>query len=215
MKKILKEQKTSQNKPKPYVIPEVVSVVEDLDFSGTYSYANYLRWEFEERLELIKGKIFKMAAPTTLHQRVTGRIHGELYHFLKKQKCEVLVSPFDVRFPNTSTADQDVFTVLQPDVCIVCDAAKLEPRGCLGAPDIVIEVLSPSTSKKDMVNKFNVYEQHKVKEYWIVEPTKKCILKYILNASGLFIGDQPYRISDQLTSCILPGFSLSIKEIFN
>ena len=85
MKKILKEQKTSQNKPKPYVIPEVVSVVEDLDFSGTYSYANYLRWEFEERLELIKGKIFKMAAPTTLHQRVTGRIHGELYHFLKKQ----------------------------------------------------------------------------------------------------------------------------------
>ena len=143
MKKILKEQKTSQNKPKPYVIPAVVSVVEDLDFSGTYSYANYLRWEFEERLELIKGKIFKMAAPTTLHQRVTGRIYGELYHFLKKQKCEVLVSPFDARFPSTSTADQDVFTVLQPDVCIVCDAAKLEPLGCLGAPDIVIEVLSP------------------------------------------------------------------------
>ncbi len=215
MKKVVDQDKKQKKEPKPYVIPEYMSVVEDLDFSGTYSYANYLRWEFEERLELIKGKIFKMAAPTTLHQRVIGRIHGELYHFLKKQKCEVLVSPFDVRFPERSIADEDVFTVLQPDICIVCDTSKLELRGCLGAPDIVIEVLSPSTSKKDMVNKFNVYEQHKVKEYWIVEPTEKCILKYVLNKDGLFIGDKPYRKNGQLTSSILPDFSLNIDEVLN
>ncbi|MES2652588.1 MAG: Uma2 family endonuclease [Bacteroidota bacterium] len=211
MKKIEKQ----KTEPKPYVIPETISVVEDLDFSGTYSYANYLRWEFEERLELIKGKIFKMAAPTTLHQRVTGRIHGELYHFLKKHSCEVLVSPFDVRFPEKSAADDAVFTVLQPDVCVVCDAEKLDNRGCIGAPDLIVEVLSPSSRKKDMVNKFNVYEKHKVKEYWIVEPTEKCILKYRLNTSGLFIGDRPYQINDQLTSCILPGFCLTIDEVFN
>ena len=156
-----------------------------------------------------------MAAPTTLHQRVTGRIYAELYHFLKKQKCEVLVSPFDVRFPDRSTAEEDVFTVLQPDVCIVCDASKIEPRGCLGAPDVVVEVLSPSTSKKDMVNKFNVYEKHKVKEYWIVEPIEKCMLKYVLNENGLFIGDKAYRKNDQLTSSIFPGFYLNIDEILN
>lgn len=213
MKKIAVEEKPKSTKPKPYVVPEVVSVVEDLDFSGTYSYANYLRWEFEERLELIRGKIFKMAAPVTLHQRITGRIYAELYHYLKKYTCEVIVSPFDVRFPDKSTDDEDVYTVLQPDVCVVCDLEKLDIRGCLGAPDIVVEVLSASTRKKDLVDKFNVYEKHKVKEYWIVEPSKKCILRYVLNKDGLFIGDQPYFDGDMFFSSTLPGFSLNVSEI--
>src|SRR5215469_3074496 len=120
----------------------------DLNLSLEYSYADYLRWTFKERLEIIKGKVLKMSpAPNVDHQRLTGDIGRRLGNFLYGQRCEVFVAPFDVRLPDRSTRDSDIFTVVQPDLCVVCDPAKIDRRGCLGAPDIAVEILSPGNSE--------------------------------------------------------------------
>ncbi|WEK20600.1 MAG: Uma2 family endonuclease [Candidatus Pedobacter colombiensis] len=192
----------------------IVSRVSDIDFSSTYSYANYLRWQFEERLELIKGKVFEMAAPAPFHQLVSGRISGELHSFLKRNPCRIYPAPFDVRFPDASKRNKDVYTVLQPDISIVCDVTKIDRRGCVWAPDIVVEILSPSNNKKDLENKFAIYEEYGVREYWIVFPEERYLLKYVRNADGIFIADKPYDGTADFVSDLLPGFRLDINEVF-
>ena len=138
--------------PKPYPAEEELpsySSVNDIDFSATYSYADYMRFTFEERMELIKGRLYQMSpAPSRYHQKSFGSIHNSLYNFLEGHKCEVYGAPFDVRLPRKSKEDKDIFTVIQPDVVVVCDPEKLDKRGCIGAPDIVVEILSPGNNKK-------------------------------------------------------------------
>src|SRR6201985_2991523 len=114
--------------------------IDDLDFSKTYTYADYYSWRFEERLELIKGKIFKMSpAPSGNHQTISLNIGSALLYFLRDKKCKVYTAPFDVRLVRDETSDRKVKNVVQPDVCVICDMAKLsDPRSCLGAPDIVV-----------------------------------------------------------------------------
>ena len=119
----------------------------DLDFTKDYTYADYLKWTFEERLELIKGKLFRMSGPNTMHQRLASRIHGPFYNYLKGKSCEVFSAPYDVRLPRLSKADKDIITVVQPDVCVICDPYKVDKRGCIGAPDIVVEILSPGNTR--------------------------------------------------------------------
>lgn len=205
--------KLGKNKAYPKREP-IVSRVSDIDFSGTYSYANYLRWQFDERLELIKGKVFEMAAPAPFHQLVSGRISGELYYFLKKQPCRIYPAPFDVRFPDVSKRNKDVYTVLQPDISIVCDMSKIDKRGCVGPPDIVVEILSQSNNKKDLEYKFAIYEEYGVREYWIVFPDERYFLKYVRNADGVFIADKPYNGDVDFVSDLLPGFRLNMNEVF-
>jgi len=137
------------------------TVVTEPDFSyGEYTYADYLRWTIEERLELIKGKIFKMSpTPSSAHQRVSQWLNKELLIFLDGKTCEVFTAPFDVRLPKKSKRDEDIVTVVQPDLCVVCDPSKIDKRGCIGAPDIVVEVLSPSNNRKELKNKYEVYEE--------------------------------------------------------
>lgn len=200
---------------KPYETEEKeVQAFSEIDLSGTYSYANYLRWKFEERVELVRGKLFLMGAPATTHQVCTGVVFGELYQFLKGKKCRVFVSPFDVRFPDVSLADQDVFTVLQPDICVVCDNRKIDEKGCIGAPDIVVEVLSPGNKRKELDFKFKVYEESGVREYWIVNPKEQSLLKYLLNENGVFNLGKAAEVAGIFTSDVLPGFCLDIKELF-
>nr|WP_121273494.1 Uma2 family endonuclease [Pedobacter schmidteae] len=202
-------------KVKPYVEKEpVISKVAEVDVSGTYSYANYLCWKFEERVELIKGKIFEMGAPSVNHQRLVGQIHADIHFYLKRQSCEAFVAPFDVRFSDQSKADKNVYTVLQPDICVICDRKKLDKRGCIGAPDIVVEVLSPGNSRKELENKFEIYESYGVREYWIVQPEERCFLKYVLNKDGVFVAGRPYEGGAEFVSDILPGFRLNIDEVF-
>lgn len=192
------------------------SVVSDPDFSykGTYTYADYLKWTVEERLELIKGKIFRMSpAPNYIHQRLVSDIHGHLWSFLRTKSCQAFVAPFDVRLPRKSKRDEDVITVVQPDVCVVCDPAKLDNRGCIGAPDVVVEVLSPSNNRKELKQKYEVYEESGVKEYWIVSPQDHTFFVYTL-IDGKF---QPSRLmgeDDVMTSTVLEGFSLNLEELF-
>jgi Uma2 family endonuclease len=126
----------------------------------------------------------------------------------------VFFAPFDVRLPRQSNNDEDIITVLQPDLCVVCDKAKLaDIRGCLGAPEIVVEILSPSNSKKELKYKYDVYEEAGVKEYWVVYPQEKTMTVYTL-IEGKFVASRPMVIGDMVASSVLPGFSLDLSEIF-
>ncbi|MBC7654536.1 MAG: Uma2 family endonuclease [Oligoflexus sp.] len=187
----------------------------DLDLDKTYSYADYLQWQFDERLELIKGKIFKMTpAPNRSHQDVSINLTSKLYNFLNNDKCKVYSAPFDVRLPKKSISDKEVYNVLQPDICVICDLSKLDDKGCIGAPDIVVEILSPGNSKKEMSNKFDVYQESGVKEYWIISPIEKTLTNYILHEDGLFYANRPFIEDDLFTTVILPGFEMKMAEIF-
>jgi len=186
----------------------------DLDINKTYTYADYLKWTFDERLELIKGKIFNMSpAPGSIHQFVSGAIFNELYNYLKNKPCHVMCAPFDVRLIRKSGDDKDITTVVQPDICVVCDPKKIDAKGCLGSPDIVVEILSPGNNKKELQNKYEVYEEAGVLEYWIIQPLEKTFLKYTLVNSSF----QPSRLltnGDEVTTTILPNFVLNLDEVF-
>lgn len=186
----------------------------DLDFSKTYTYADYLTWTFEERLEIIKGKLFRMSpAPNRLHQEVSGNIYAMLWTFLKNKPCSVYSAPFDVRLFRKSKNDEEVLTVLQPDICVVCDPEKLDEKGCIGAPDIVVEILSPGNNKKELKHKYEVYEEAQVQEYWVVHPLERTFLKYTL-LEGKY---QPSRLmvsGEEVSTPVLPGFILKLEELF-
>jgi Uma2 family endonuclease len=186
----------------------------DLDLTKTYTYADYLKWTFDERLELIKGKIFKMSpAPGSIHQRLTLRVGRWIGNYLEGKPCEVFIAPFDVRLPRLSINDKKVLTVVQPDACVICDPKKVDDKGCIGAPDIVVEILSPGNNKKELQNKYEVYEEAGVFEYWIIYPIEKTLLKYTL-VDGRFQTSRPLTIDDEVTTPILPGFVLNLNELF-
>lgn len=187
----------------------------DLDLTKTYTYADYLKWTFEDRLELIKGYIFKMSpAPAEIHQRVSQKVNNSLYNYFKEKPCEVYTAPFDVRLIKKSAADKEIITVVQPDICVICDLSKIDEKGCIGAPDIVVEILSPGNNKKELKNKYEVYEEAGVKEYWIIQPNEKTFFRYILNEKGQFEPTHLLTLGDEVTSLLLPGFALNLDEVF-
>jgi len=186
----------------------------DLNINGIYTYADYLEWTFDERLELIKGKIFKLSpAPGSTHQILSGIISNELYNYLKGKQCRVFTAPFDVRLTKRSINDKDIITVVQPDICVICDRKKYDEKGGIGAPDIVVEILSPGNNRKELQNKYDVYEEAGVLEYWIIYPHEKTLIKCAL-VENRFQTSRPYTIGDEITTPILPGFVLSLDELF-
>ncbi|UKT62335.1 Uma2 family endonuclease [Pedobacter mucosus] len=206
----------SEPVPYPELQNEPIRAFSDIDVSLTYSYANYLNWLFEERVELIKGKIFKMSpAPSRVHQEISREIFYPLINFLKDKPCKVYSAPFDVRFPKESKADKDVYTVLQPDICVICDRNNLDDRGCIGAPDIVVEILSPGNNKKELLHKYQVYEEFGVKEYWVVSQSDQSMLIYTLNDLGKFQPSKIFTLSEKITSSVLPGFELFLDDVFS
>ena len=192
----------------------VVDKLSDIDLTGFYSYANYLRWEIDERLELIRGHIYEMGAPSTNHQKASRVISGELYIYLKSRDCQVFSAPFDVRLTHYSKLDGEITTVVQPDICVICDASKIDARGCLGAPEIIVEILSPGNNTKELNIKYHLYEEFGVKEYWVVHPIKRSLMKYTLNSSGKYDADGLFKQENQFTSKLLPGFALNLSEVF-
>ncbi|MFA9558931.1 Uma2 family endonuclease [Evansella sp. AB-rgal1] len=149
----------------------------------TYSFKDYLNWSESERVELIDGTPYMMTpAPSRLHQQVLLELGRQFANFLKGKTCEVNIAPFDVRLPEENNAkDKETMTVVQPDLVVVCDPAKLDDRGCKGAPDLIIEILSPSNAAHDYIIKMNLYEKKGVKEYWIVHPVDKVVMVHYLN----------------------------------
>lgn len=189
-------------------------VFSDLDINKSYTYADYFKWKFEERVELIKGRIFKMSpAPNRRHQGLSGYIYVKLYSFLGEKNCKVYSAPFDVRLPRKTNEDKDIVTVLQPDICVICDESKLDERGCIGAPDLVVEVLSPGNNSKELKNKYEVYEEAGVKEYWIVSPQDETFIVYTLVA-GSYQASRLMVAGDVVVSSVLHGFSIDLSALF-
>lgn len=187
----------------------------DFSYGGLYSYADYLRWNIDERLELIKGKIFRMSpAPNRYHQDISGTLFLKLGIFLAGEDCKVYAAPFDVRLPVKSKKDKDVLTVVQPDICVICDTSKLDDKGCIGAPDIVIEILSPGNNSKELRHKYDVYEEAGVKEYWIVSPQDQSFLFYTL-IGGKFQPSKLMTSEESFVSSVLPGLELQLSDVFS
>jgi Uma2 family endonuclease len=187
----------------------------ELDFSREYSFADYLKWAFEERLEIIKGKLFKMSpAPTSAHQRLSVEISRGLSNFLMGKSCRVYTAPFDVRLPRKSKRDVDINTVVQPDLCVICDPGKVDKKGCLGAPDIAIEILSPGNNKRELSDKYEVYEESGVREYWLFSYAEKFCIQYTHNFEGHYFAMRPLTVADVLYTPVLPGLELNLGEVF-
>jgi len=179
------------------------------DESQLYTYADYCGWGDEERWELIDGIPFAMApAPSTAHQSISSVLHGKLFAFLEGKPCKVFHAPFDVRLNSAGEDD----TVVQPDIVVVCDTSKLDEKGCNGAPDMVIEILSPSTAKKDRVTKFNKYQQAGVREYWLVDPDSKTLSTHVLTDGGYIT--RAYGEEDSAYVSVLKGCEISMPDIF-
>lgn len=182
---------------------------------GRYSYADYLGWQIDEMVELIKGKVFRSAsaAPRRIHQEISGKIFARLFNFLENHPCKVYEAPFDVRLPVKSNRNEDIDTVVQPDICVICDSSKLDDLGCVGAPDLIIEILSPGNNKKEIKNKYEVYEESGVEEYWIIHPYEHTVMTYT-RLEGKFVPSRLFTSGDFIESKSLPGFRLDLEYVF-
>ena len=190
-------------------------VKEPFSAYGRYSYADYLTWQLEEMVELICGKVFRQAAaaPHRIHQGLTVALVTRIHGFLKGGSCKVYTAPFDVRLPVSSRKHTDIDTVVQPDLCVVCDPEKLDELGCVGAPDLIVEILSPGNQKKELQIKNDVYEASGVKEYWVIHPDECTLLIYTLEG-GKYHPSRLFTLGDEVKSQVLSGFVLDLDEVF-
>jgi len=180
-----------------------------------FTYADYLTWPDEERWELIDGEAYDMSpGPEVQHQRLVVRLSTRFAVHLEGKPCQVFVAPLDVRPMATSEmSDEEVDTVVQPDLLIVCDKKKLEKRGVVGAPDLVVEILSPYTFRKDLSKKFDLYERAGVREYWVVFPNEQFIQVYRL-VNGVYGRHQIVEPGDVLEVSWLDDFKLDVTAVF-
>jgi Uma2 family endonuclease len=193
----------------------MITSLEQLDPDGTYTYADYLLWRFEERVELLRGKIRQMAAPSRKHQGINGNLHRFFANALWKNTCKVYIAPFDVRLTRfDQVKNTAIITVVQPDLCVICDPSKLDDRGCIGAPDLIVEILSPGNSRTEMKDKFELYQEAGVQEYWVVSPIENMIQVWKLNEQGYYIGLPPKVEGDIITTPIVPDLSIDLTDIF-
>lgn len=182
----------------------------------SYSYADYLTWPHEERWELIDGVPYDMSpAPSRRHQEISMALSGEFYAYLKGKPCKVYAAPFDVRLPKDGEVeDRDIKTVVQPDLVVVCKRERLDSRGCLKAPDLVVEIISPFTSAKDSVKKFNLYEREGIREYWIVRPDEQTVTVFRLGPDNRYGRPDMYTAGDKIKVSIFDSFVIDLQDIF-
>jgi Uma2 family endonuclease len=189
-----------------------------LDMNKRYTYADYLTWLDDKARELIHGFIKMMSpAPRPVHAEVSHNIsmYLGLYVLKNKGKCKVFSAPFDVRFPkHGETADDKIDTVVQPDICVICDLSKIDGRGCCGAPDMIVEILSPSSLKKDVTEKFTLYEESGVSEYWIVHPKDKAVTVFLLQEDGKYDIGTIYELEGKVPVHIFNDYLIDLNDIF-
>lgn len=192
------------------------NLVKEPNFAyGSYTYADYLTWQLDEMVELIRGKVFRQAAaaPRRVHLEITMILANRFYEFLRGKSCKVYTAPFDVRLPVASRRHEDIDTVVQPDLCVVCNPEKLDELGCVGAPDLIVEILSPGNNKKELQLKYEVYEASGVTEYWIIHPDERTLLIYLLEGKK-YSPSRLFTLGDRVKSQALPGFELDLDGVF-
>ena len=197
---------------------KAINSLSQLDLAtGVYSYADYLTWQFDQAVELIKGHIFPMSAPSRRHQRISWQLTLLIGNHFRHQPCQAFAAPFDVRLTDkrkSEKANREILTVVQPDICIICDETKLDDKGCLGAPDLVVEILSPGNSAKEMKIKKALYEENGVREYWIIDPEHTIAFQFHLTEADQYGPVTIYVIDDTLTSAIFPDLAIPLSEVF-
>lgn len=181
----------------------------------SYTYRDYVNWPDGERWELIDGIPYNMSpAPSRIHQKVLGELFKQMAVYLTGKACEVYIAPFDVRLPKGDETDEQIETVVQPDLLVVCDRRKLDAQGCKGAPDLVAEVLSPETAGKDMKKKFALYERVGVKEYWIIDPGNKTVQVYKLDTEGQYGRPGVYTETDHVKIGLFSDLAIDLSLVF-
>ena len=193
----------------------MITQFSDLDLNGNYSYADYREWQFEGHVELVNGRVCAMApSQTRLHQKASTKIFKPLTDFFIHNPCELYFAPFDVRFPrHPNDPENKVFTVLQPDICVVCDLEKLDDNGCNGAPDLIVEITSKGTRQRDFHFTYSVYEGSGVFEYWIVDPLEKVIYQNHL-VDGAYKQVAIVGEGEVLHSAHFQGLEIKVSDIF-
>lgn len=196
----------------------MITSIHQLNNKKRYTYGDYLLWQFQERVELLKGYLFPMAAPNVRHQKISLRLTLEIGKFLESSHCQLFSAPFDVRLPLPSNRikGDKIDTVIQPDLCVICDADKLDKQGCIGAPDLIIEILSPGNSKREMKDKYELYQEAGVLEYWVVDPTHNLVFAYYMDSqTQLFVPTLPVLTDeDFLKSKLFEGLEIDLSRIF-
>ena len=192
-----------------------ITHISQLDLDKKYTYADYLTWQFDEFVELIRGKVRRMSpAPRRSHQEVSFNLSGLIKAALRNKGCHAYAAPFDVRLTRmTPNGDASIETVVQPDICVICDLTKLDEQGCVGAPDWIIEILSPGNTAHDTKTKFDLYEENGVPEYWMVTPGIKNVAVWVLTDSRYQIQGEYYQ-PGPIPVAALPGLLLEWDEVF-
>jgi Uma2 family endonuclease len=183
---------------------------------GSYTYGDYVTWPDDYRYEIIDGTAYAMTpAPMRVHQDILLSIATEFSNYLKGKTCKAYIAPFDVRIPKDRVSDNDTKTVVQPDLSVICDPNKLDDKGCNGSPDLVVEVISPSSLKRDIAEKRALYERVGVREYWVVYPNEQVVLVYYSDEDGTYNKFETYGIEDKIKVSIFDDFTVPLKTVFS
>lgn len=180
-----------------------------------YTYGDYLKWDDGNRWELIDGVAYNMTpAPSRRHQKISGELYRQISNYLSEKPCEVYAAPFDVRLPELDEADEAVRTVVQPDIAVICDLAKLDDAGCKGSPDLIAEILSPATARRDLKEKYLCYEKAGVREYWIVDPAAKTVTVFRRSLDGRFGRPDIYGEEERMKVGIFDDLEIDLSAVF-
>ena len=196
-----------------------ITQLSQLDLTASYSYADYLTWQLNETVELIKGKIQLMSpAPNVKHQRLSIYLSSRLFYYFENKACQVFSAPFDVRLYDRTKSllvNKEITTVVQPDICVICDNSKLDEQGCNGAPDWIIEILSKGNSKKEVKIKHALYAESGVKEYWLVFPYEEVVQQFVLNdENNSYQLVNSYAGDDIAAPRLFPDLEIDLSELF-
>lgn len=173
-----------------------------------HTYRDYASWPEQTRYELVDGIAYAMGpAPTRRHQEVTGELFRQIADALEGSPCRLYIAPFDVRLPRAGEADDDIDTVVQPDISVICEKSRLDERGCRGAPEWIIEVLSSGTASHDQIVKRALYERAGVREYWLVHPLDKLVIIYLLENS-VYGKPAVQELAGASSATVLPGIAI-------
>ena len=179
-----------------------------------YTYSDYLKFEFDYMVELIRGRIYKMTpGPNLRHQSLSSNLFIQMASFFLDRSCRLFSAPTDVILPIENRRNGNEHTVVQPDLCIFCDLSVLKERGAFGPPTLVIEILSPHTKKKDLQLKYDIYEEAGVQEYWIVMPKEELIEQFVLVESK-YDRKGTFTIEDRIKSVAVIGLEVELAAVF-
>ncbi len=194
-----------------------ITQLSQLDLNKTYSYADYLTWQLDETVELIKGKISLMCpAPNVRHQDISMNLSSLLHGYFRHKKCKVYAAPFDVRLydrKKSILANKEIHTVVQPDLCVICQPEILDTQGCNGAPDWIIEILSKGNSKKELQIKYELYQESGVSEYWLVYPYEQTVHQFVLE-NGQYQLKKMYAGDDIASPFLFPDLKIQLNDVF-